>query len=106
MEERMSVKIRRFNPSTDKEPQYQVYEVQLTPGSSVMDILDYIYDNLDGTLAYNSHAACRRGVCGKCMILINGKPGLSCQTRAVQDLLLEPPLKSVVVKDLVWKMPK
>ncbi len=102
MEERITVKVRRFTSSTDEKAEYQVYDVPVVPGSSVMDVLDYIHDCLDGTLAYRRHAACRRGVCGKCMILINGKPGLVCQTVVTGDLSLEPPPKTLVIKDLVW----
>ncbi len=105
MEEKMTVRVRRSNPSIGTGSHFQVYEVSIISGFSVMDVLDYIYENLDGTLAYRSHAACRRGVCGKCMVLINGKPGLLCQTSMEGDITLEPPPKSVVIKDLIWEIP-
>ena len=104
-EEKISVKIRRLTPPADRGACYQVYRVPLVRGSSVMDVLDYIYEELDGTLAYYSHEACSRGVCGRCMMIINGKAGLACQTLVRGDLTLEPPPNLRVVKDLVHSKP-
>jgi len=101
MSKKISVKIRRLDPSSDREPYYQTYEVPFVKGSSVMNVLDYIYEELDGTLAYYSHAACLRGVCGRCMMMINGKAGLACQTLVAGDLTIEPPPKAAIIKDLV-----
>ncbi len=103
--EKISVKIRRLAPSADGGPCYQVYRVPLVKGFSVMGVLDYIYEELDGTLAYHSHEACLRGVCGRCMMIINGEAGLACQTLVQGDLTLEPPPGVRVVKDLVYSKP-
>ncbi len=54
--ETIKVKVFRFDPSVDKEPYYKTYEVPFEEGLSAMDCLDYIYQNLDGTLAYYDHA--------------------------------------------------
>ena len=105
MGERINVKIRRLTPSVARGPRYQVYEVPLVKGFSVMNVLDYIYEELDGTLAYSSHEACLRGVCGRCMMIINGKAGLACRTLVRRDLTLEPPPNVRVVKDLVYSKP-
>ena len=45
----------------DKEPHYQTYQVPFEKGMSAMTALDYIYQNLDGTLAYYDHAGCDLG---------------------------------------------
>jgi succinate dehydrogenase/fumarate reductase-like Fe-S protein len=95
------VKVFRFDPSLDKEPYYQIYEVPLTKGMSAMGTLDYIYQNLDSTLAYYDHAGCSLGICGRCTGRTNGKPGLFCQTLIQGDITLEPVSASKVVKDLV-----
>lgn len=89
----------------EKEVRFQTYEVPYSKGLSVMNILDYIYENVDGTLAYYSHSACRRGVCGRCMFLINGKAGLACQTPVHGDLTLETPKQFTIVRDLVYSAP-
>jgi len=102
-EKTISVKVFRYDPTKDKEPFYQDYEVPLIKGMSAMDALDYIYENLDGTLAYYDHAACSLGICARCTGKINGKAGLFCQTAIHEDSILDPTSKSRVIKDLVFK---
>ena len=97
----IQIKVFRFDPAKDDEPYYQTYDVPLEPGMSVMDALDYIYQHLDGTLAYNDHAGCSLGICGKCTARINNKPGLVCQTPLSDSVVLDPLNKDKVLKDLV-----
>ena len=101
--ETIKVKVFRFDPSVDKEPYYKTYEMPFAEGLSAMDCLDYIYQNLDGTLAYYDHAGCSLGICGRCTGKINGKPGLICQTRVEGDITLDPLNQEKVLKDLVIK---
>jgi len=101
MERTITVKLLKFNPATDKEPAFKTYKVPLIPHQSVMDVLDYVYNNIDNTIAYFTHAACRRSVCGRCTILVNGKACLSCQRQANEDLLVEPVNRDRVLRDLV-----
>ncbi|MFQ5710853.1 MAG: 2Fe-2S iron-sulfur cluster-binding protein [Candidatus Geothermarchaeales archaeon] len=101
-EKTVKIRILRFTPSVDKEPHHQTYGVPIVSGMSVLDVLDYIYNNLDSTLAYYSHAACHRGICGRCTLLINGKASLACQTAISEDTTIEPLPKIKVVRDLVY----
>jgi succinate dehydrogenase/fumarate reductase-like Fe-S protein len=101
----ITVKVFRFDPSVDKEPHYQTYQVPLEKGMSAMAALDYIYQNLDGTLSYYDHAACDLGICARCTGRIDGKPGLFCQAVLQGDVTLEPTSKDRVLKDLVAKKP-
>jgi succinate dehydrogenase/fumarate reductase-like Fe-S protein len=100
-EKTIQVKVFRFDPSTAKEPRYQTYQVPWEKGMSAITALDYIYQNLDGTIAYYDHAACDLGICAHCTGIINGKPGLFCQTVLQGDVTLEPASKTKVLKDLV-----
>ncbi len=102
----INVEVFRFDPSQDREPRFQTYQVPLEDGMSAMDALDYIYQNLDSTLAYYDHAGCALGICGRCTARINGKPGLLCQTPVSDDLKLEPLSRDKVLKDLVCVKPK
>ena len=95
------VKVFRFDPAVDKEPKYQTYEV---PGSfwhnrKVMDVLIYIYQNLDPGLAFRE--ACYQGLCGCCTLRVNGKPVLACDTFASSEMVIDPLNKTKVVKDLI-----
>ena len=97
----INVKVFRFDPSVDKEPFYKTYKVPLESGISAMGALDYIYQNVDSTIAYYDHAACDLGICGHCTGKINGKAALFCQTVIREDVTLEPLSKSRIIKDLV-----
>ena len=96
------VKIFRFDPSANEKPSYKVYKVPLINGMSVLDVLDYIYENLDSTLSFYDHAACRHGLCSGCILLVNGKASLTCQTPVSGDLTIEPPSRFKIIKDLVY----
>ncbi len=44
----------------------------------MLDALNHIKDNLDGTLTYRW--SCRMGICGSCGMMVNGEPKLTCAT--------------------------
>jgi fumarate reductase iron-sulfur subunit len=97
------VTVSRYDPVTDEQPYPQTYEVPLIQGMSVLDVLDYIYENLDGSLAYFDHAACQQAICRRCTLSINGRPALACQTLVDGDVTLMPLSKFPVVRDLVYR---
>ena len=102
MEKRMiKVRVARFDPAVDSSPHYQTYEMPLEPRMTVMDVLDYIYENLDSSLAYHSHTSCHRRICARCNVTINNKAGLSCHTEVNGDLTIDPLPRFKVVRDLV-----
>lgn len=70
-------KILRFNPETDKKPYYKSYDVDVKPGWTVLDALNVIKWEQDGTLAYRR--SCRHGICGSCAMMINGLNDLACE---------------------------
>ena len=64
----MNVQVTRWDPETDSRPHLQLYQVPLPADGThtVMDVLDYIYEKLDGTLSYYRHSVCNQGICGRC----------------------------------------
>ncbi len=98
---KISARVFRLDPSLDKESRYQDYEVPFEEGMSAMDVLDYIYQHLDSTLAYYDHAGCALGICARCTGRINGKAGLFCQAPVGGDVTLDPINSERVLKDLV-----
>ncbi len=80
------------------------YEVPIVADTTtVMDILDYVYSNLDHDLAYLKHSTCRQGLCGRCLVTLDGKQVLACvQTvdHAAESVTIGP-AKGNVIKDLV-----
>ncbi len=95
---KITVKCSRFDPDTDAKPSFEKYEVPFIKDSCVMDVLEYIYENLDPSIAY--YTSCRKGICGRCNIKVNGKARLSCGELVTGDLKLEPARPDKVVRDL------
>ena len=94
--------ISRFDPDLERSPSDHQYRIPKLEGMTVLEALDYIYEYLDGSLAYYDHAACQHGICGRCTLLIDGKPGLMCQTIIYENMRIEPLPDTKVVRDLVY----
>ncbi len=103
MNETIRFRIRRSPADGGAGNGYQEYDVPFTRGMSVMDGLDYIYEHLDGSLAYYDHAACNQGICRRCLARIDGQTGLLCQTLVTADTTVEPIPTQDVERDLVTK---
>ncbi len=94
----ITVEIERYNPDTG-ESWRQKYEVPLESGWSVLNVLNWIYENQDPTLAY--YYSCRIGKCEGCDCVVNGRKMLICNTLAEGDMVLEPLPEFQVYKDLL-----
>ena len=76
MPETIKLAITRYRPEQDAEPSTQTYDVPFRRDWVVLDALNYIKDQLDGTLSFRW--SCRMGVCGSCGMMVNGEPKLTC----------------------------
>ena len=74
----MTLEILRYRPEQDQAPRFQTYEVAYREDWVILDAINHIKDQIDGTLSYRW--SCRMGVCGSCGMMINGVPKLSCAT--------------------------
>jgi succinate dehydrogenase/fumarate reductase iron-sulfur protein len=94
--------ISRYNPES-KKSYISTFKVPIHKGTTVLDALLYIKDNLDETLTFRH--SCRMGICGSCAVNINGKPMLACYTQVLHleadSLIIEPLSNMPVIKDLV-----
>ena len=102
----ITIKIFRFNPEQDKKPRHDKYTVEAQPTDRVLDILEYVKGNFDGTLSFRR--SCAHGVCGSDAMRINGRNRLACKT-LVKDLhsskiVVEPLFGLRVIKDLIVDM--
>ena len=95
------VTIRRSGPG-GADSRLQTYAVPVAEGEilSVLNVLEYIYRELDPTLAFFDHAACRQAACGKCMVKLDGAVQLAWKEVAHDGMLLEP-YSGRVVRDLL-----
>src|SRR4030081_2013900 len=103
MADRITLQVARYRPEAEAEPTFQEYEVPCLKDWVVLDGLNYIKDQLDGTLSYRW--SCRMGICGSCGMTINGEPQLSCATfltyYAPGRVRCEPLQNFPVIRDLV-----
>ncbi|GIQ65241.1 2Fe-2S iron-sulfur cluster-binding protein [Paenibacillus cisolokensis] len=73
---------------------FATYEVPYGDGMTVLDLMRYIADELDGTFAFYDHA-CKRGFCGSCLVKVNGKNVLSCRMLVPEGpLCIEPAMET------------
>lgn len=97
-DELATVEVFKFDPEVDTQPSYQEFKVPYE-GRTVLDVLRYIYENLDSTLAFRW--ACGQGYCRSCVISTNGKPALACMQPASKHMKIDPHPKFKVMKDLL-----
>ncbi len=76
MADTITLQIRRYRPEKQPEPYWESFDVPLRDEWMVLDALNYIKDELDGTLSYRW--ACRMGVCGSCGMKVDRQPVLTC----------------------------
>ena len=76
--ETIAFEIFRYRPEESREPSLQSYEVPYRSDWVILDALNWVKDNVDGTLTYRW--SCRMGVCGSCGMNVNGTPKLTCAT--------------------------
>jgi len=103
MTDRITLEVTRYQPAHDEEPGVQAYEVPLRKDWVILDALNYVKDQLDGSLTFRW--SCRMGVCGSCGMTVNGVPKLTCATflfdYAPGPVRVEPLRNFPVLRDLV-----
>jgi fumarate reductase iron-sulfur subunit len=72
------IDVLRYRPEQEDRPVWQSYVVPYTRDMSVLQGLQQIKDEQDGTLSFRW--SCRMAICGSCAMMVNGKPALSCKT--------------------------
>ena len=95
----IKVKVFRCDPNEDNTHRYETYDVPISSGMSAYNVLQYINENIDGSLSY--YCSCRIGVCKGCMMRVNGKATLACSEIVEDDVTLEPINEKKVIKDLL-----
>jgi len=100
-----TLRIQRLNPDFDEKPYFEDFQVELTPGKTILDALLEIKEERDGSLTFRR--SCRHGICGSCTMNINGTNMLACESALTdhldeEGLVIVRPLSYVpVIKDLV-----
>ena len=102
----MTLEVFRYHPEDEAEPFFQSYEVPYHEEWVVLDALNWIKDESDGSLTFRW--SCRMGVCGSCGMMVNGEPKLTCAA-FLKDyypdaVKVEPLANFPVERDLVISM--
>ena len=102
----MTFNVFRFNAETDYLPHYKKIEMEVTSEEVVLDILNRIKWEHDGSFSYRR--SCRHGICGTCAIKVNGKGVLACKQRILDlielfgnELTIEPLSIKRAIKDMI-----
>jgi succinate dehydrogenase / fumarate reductase iron-sulfur subunit len=113
----MEVFFKVFRQQQNSSPVLQTYHLEAEPGNTILDCLNQIKWEQDGTLAFRKN--CRNTICGSCAMRINGRSALACkenigseitrlqqisQTNTFLEITIAPLGNMPVIKDLVVDM--
>lgn len=120
----MEIKFNIVRQSPNSFPQVQSYFLDVEPGNTILDCLNRIKWEQDGTLAFRKN--CRNTICGSCSMRINGRSALACkenigsevarlqkiaeansepsQVNDIPEMTIAPMGNLPVIKDLVVEM--
>lgn len=103
---KVTFKVFRFNQETDYLPYYKEYTMDVTSEEVVLDVLNRIKWEHDGSFSYRR--SCRHGICGACAMRVNGRATLACKENLHglvelfgDELVIEPSSTKRAVKDLI-----
>ena len=106
MAETIVLQVTRYRPEQEAEPTIQEYEVPFTDDWVLLDALNYVKDNIDGSLSFRW--SCRMGICGSCGMMVNGEPKLTCAAfvseYAPGPVRIEPLRYFPIIRDLTTDM--
>lgn len=100
------LKILRYQPEQSEKPYYETFQVKAEPTDRVLDLLENVRGDVDGTLSYRR--SCAHGVCGSDAMRINGKNALACKVLVkdlgTNEITVEPLLGLKPLRDLIVDM--
>ncbi len=97
-------------------PQFQSYTIEANKGDTILECLNKIKWELDGSLSFRKN--CRNTICGSCAMKINGRSALACKenvggeieknplssSQNIPELVISPLNNLPVLKDLIVDM--
>ncbi|MEB3311068.1 MAG: succinate dehydrogenase/fumarate reductase iron-sulfur subunit [Snowella sp.] len=112
----MQVKFNVFRQQPRTEPTFQQYALEVELNTTILDCLNRIKWEQDGSLAFRKN--CRNAICGSCAVRINERPFLACKESIGtifawlkesnqennHELTIKPLGNMPVIKDLVVDM--
>jgi succinate dehydrogenase / fumarate reductase, iron-sulfur subunit len=112
----MQVCFKILRQTQNSSPQFQTYTLDVEEGNTILDCLNRIKWEQDGTLAFRKN--CRNTICGSCSMRINGRSALACKenvgnelkrlskngSSGMGEIIIAPMGNMPVIKDLVVDM--
>ncbi|WP_088243109.1 succinate dehydrogenase/fumarate reductase iron-sulfur subunit [Calothrix rhizosoleniae] len=111
----MQVIFKVFRQQENSVPTWQTYVVETESGNTILDCLNRIKWEQDGSLAFRKN--CRNTICGSCSMVINGRSALACKENVgseisrlqndgdnIPEITIAPLGNMPVIKDLVVDM--
>ena len=112
----MQVLFKVIRQKQNNAPRVQTYTLDVKPENTVLECLNRIKWELDGTLAFRKN--CRNTICGSCAMRINGRSALACKENIgselarfpqksdakIPEIIIAPMGNMPVIKDLVVDM--
>ncbi len=112
----MEVLFKILRQNTNQSPRLETFTLEVEPGNTILDCLNRIKWELDGSLAFRKN--CRNTICGSCGMKINGRAALACkenvgnelkrfavtETGSIPEITVAPLGNLPVVKDLIVDM--
>ncbi|MCT7970792.1 succinate dehydrogenase/fumarate reductase iron-sulfur subunit [Laspinema olomoucense] len=80
----MQVLFKIVRQSQNTGPRIQTYQLDVEAGNTILDCLNRIKWEQDGTLAFRKN--CRNTICGSCSMRINGRSALACKENIGAEL--------------------
>jgi fumarate reductase iron-sulfur subunit len=104
-EEKKTFVLTRFDPDKDEAPRLQSYEIPVQKDWKVLDAINYIKDEVDGSVSHRW--SCRMAVCGSCGMMVNGEAKLTCKTPVSSygdTVKIEPLANFPIIRDLTVEL--
>lgn len=99
----ITLEVFRYQPDQSEQSRFQSYTIPYREDWVVLDALNYIKDQVDGTLSFRW--SCRMGVCGSCGMMVNGEAKLTCaaflKNYYPNPVRVEPLTNFPVIRDLI-----
>ena len=80
----MQIRFKITRQTENSAPEFQTYTIDAEPGNTILDCLNRIKWEQDGTLAFRKN--CRNTICGSCSMRINGRSTLACKENIASEV--------------------